>query len=91
MKQVFMFGFYQSSTNFFETAILCLVTQWDICLSAYGGWPKRSSAIKLGHVVLNLPYNNHTQYRIHYQSCRLASLFLGEGIIIFAGVLTKFS
>lgn len=53
--------------------------------------PKSSSAIKLGQVVLNLPYNNHTQNRLHYQSCRLASLIWGEGIIVFAGMLTKFS
>lgn len=53
--------------------------------------PKRSSAIKLGQVVLNLPYNNYTQYSEHYQSCRLGSLFEGEGIRILASVLTKFS
>ena len=94
------FVFYQPSTKFYETAILCLVTQWDTCPSAYGGcvWlSQRSSAIKLGQVVLNLPCNNHTQNREHYQSSRLASLFflgggaVGERIIIFAGVLTKFS
>lgn len=44
---------------------------WWLCVTE----PKRSSAIKLGQVVLNLPFNSYTQYRVHYQSCRLASLF----------------
>ena len=48
---------------------------WWLCVTE----SKRSSAIKLGQAVLNLPYNNHTQYRVHYQSCRLASLFMGGG------------